>query len=113
MVPLHRKSYTLWREVKLQVIYVVWPRVFPGISASGSKNEIDYFAGFLPSDNAPEFDHAFKHGNSGILSVGKDYSENFNLEKSYLRADLMVQDDDEMKYKDWNAAYSFAHQVGK
>jgi len=30
----------------------------------------------------------------GFFLVGKDYAENFNLEKSYFRADLMVQDDD-------------------
>ena len=101
-----KKLHTLERS---KIASNIWfgQEYFPGISVSGSKNEIDYFAGFYSSDNAPEFDHAFKYGKFGILSVGKDYSENFNLEKSYLRADLMVQDDDEMKYKDWNAAYSF------
>lgn len=80
---------------------------FPGISISGNKNEIDYFAGLYSSDNAPEFEDAFRYGQFGIISIGKDYGESFNLEKSYFRADLMIQDDDEMKYEDWKGAYSF------
>ncbi len=104
-----KKLHTLERS---KIAGNVWfgQEYFPGISASGSKGEIDYFAGFYSNDNKPEFDGAFKHGTFGILSVGKDYAVNFDLEKSYLRLDFMFQEDDGNNdvedFNDWNAAYS-------
>ena len=105
-----KKLYTLERS---KIAGNIWfgQEYFPGISVSGSKDEIDYFAGYYSNDNKPEFDGAFKHGQFGILSVGKDYAANFDLEKSYLRLDFMYQDDDGNDdvedFNDWNAAYSF------
>jgi len=105
-----KKLHTLERS---KIAGNIWfgQEYFPGISVSGSKDEIDYFAGFYSNDNKPEFDGAFKHGQFGILSVGKDYAANFDLEKSYLRLDFMFQEDDGNDdvedFNDWNAAYSF------
>jgi len=105
-----KKLHTLERS---KIAGNIWfgQEYFPGISVSGSKDEIDYFAGFYSNDNKPEFDGAFKHGQFGILSVGKDYAANFDLEKSYLRLDFMFQSDDGNEdvedFSDWNAAYSF------
>ena len=105
-----KKLHTLERS---KIAGNIWfgQEYFPGISVSGSKDEIDYFAGFYSNDNKPEFDGAFKHGQFGILSVGKDYAANFDLEKSYLRLDFMFQEDDGNDdvedFSDWNAAYSF------
>ena len=105
-----KKLHTLERS---KIAGNIWfgQEYFPGISVSGSKDEIDYFAGFYSNDNKPEFDGAFKHGQFGILSVGKDYAANFDLEKSYLRLDFMFQEDngndDVEDFSDWNAAYSF------
>ena len=105
-----KKLHTLERS---KIAGNIWfgQEYFPGISISGSKDEIDYFAGFYSNDNKPEFDGAFKHGQFGILSVGKDYAANFDLEKSYLRLDFMFQEDDGNDdvedFNDWNAAYSF------
>ena len=105
-----KKLHTLERS---KIAANIWfgQEYFPGISVSGSKDEIDYFAGFYSNDNKPEFDGAFKHGQFGILSVGKDYAANFDLEKSYLRLDFMFQEDDGNDdvedFSDWNAAYSF------
>ena len=105
-----KKLHTLERS---KIAGNIWfgQEYFPGISVSGSKDEIDYFAGFYSNDNKPEFDGAFKHGQFGILSVGKDYAGNFDLEKSYLRLDFMFQEDDGNDdvedFSDWNAAYSF------
>ena len=105
-----KKLHTLERS---KIAGNIWfgQEYFPGISVSGSKDEIDYFAGFYSNDNKPEFDGAFKHGQFGILSVGKDYAANFDLEKSYFRLDFMFQEDDGNvdveDFNDWNAAYSF------
>ena len=105
-----KKLHTLERS---RIAGNIWfgQEYFPGISVSGSKDEIDYFAGFYSNDNKPEFDGAFKHGQFGILSFGKDYSASFDLEKSYLRLDFMFQEDDGNDdvedFNDWNAAYSF------
>ena len=105
-----KKLHTLERS---KIAGNIWfgQEYFPGISVSGSRDEIDYFAGFYSNDNKPEFDGAFKHGQFGILSVGKDYAANFDLEKSYLRLDFMFQEDDGNDdvedFNDWNAAYSF------
>ena len=105
-----KKLHTLERS---KIAGNIWfgQEYFPGISVSGSKDEIDYFVGFYSNDNKPEFDGAFKHGQFGILSVGKDYAANFDLEKSYLRLDFMFQEDngndDVEDFSDWNAAYSF------
>jgi phosphate-selective porin OprO/OprP len=105
-----KKLHTLERS---RIAGNIWfgQEYFPGISVSGSKDEIDYFAGYYSNDNKPEFDGAFKHGQFGILSFGKDYAANFNLEKSYLRLDFMFQEDDGNDdvedFNDWNAAYSF------
>ncbi len=105
-----KKLHTLERS---KIAGNIWfgQEYFPGITVSGSKDEIDYFAGFYSNDNKPEFDGAFKHGQFGILSVGKDYAANFDLEKSYFRLDFMFQEDDGNvdveDFNDWNAAYSF------
>jgi phosphate-selective porin OprO/OprP len=105
-----KKLYTLERS---KIAGNIWfgQEYFPGISLSGSKSEIDYFAGLYSSDNKPEFDGAFKYGQFGILSLGRDYADKFNLEKSYFRLDFMFQDDDgndEVEdFNDWNGAYSF------
>ena len=105
-----KKLHTLERS---RIAGNIWfgQEYFPGISVSGSKDEIDYFAGLYSNDNKPEFDGEFKHGQFGILSFGKDYAANFNLEKSYLRLDFMFQEDDGNDdvedFNDWNAAYSF------
>ena len=58
-----KKLHTLERS---KIASNIWfgQEYFPGISLSGSKNEVDYFAGFYSSDNAPEFDHAFKYRKS-------------------------------------------------
>ena len=104
-----KKLYTLERN---QIADNIWFRqeYFPGISASGSVNEIDYFAGIYSNDNKPEFDGAFKHGQFGIISLGKDYAETFNYEKSYFRLDFMLHEDngnnDVEDFSDWNGAYS-------
>ena len=104
-----KKLYTLERN---QIADNIWFRqeYFPGISASGSVNEIDYFAGIYSNDNKPEFDGAFKHGQFGIISLGKDYAETFNFEKSYFRLDFMLHEDngnnDVEDFSDWNGAYS-------
>ena len=105
-----KKLHTLERS---KIAGNIWfgQEYFPGITVSVSKDEIDYFAGFYSNDNKPEFDGAFKHGQFGILSVGKDYAANFDLEKSYFRLDFMFQEDDGNvdveDFNDWNAAYSF------
>ena len=105
-----KKLYTLERS---KIAGNIWfgQEYFPGLSLSGSKSEIDYFAGLYSSDNKPEFDGAFKYGQFGILSLGRDYADKFNLEKSYFRLDFMFQDDDgndEVEdFNDWNGAYSF------
>ena len=104
-----KKLYTLERS---KIAGNIWfgQEYFPGISLSGSKSEIDYFAGLYSSDNKPEFDGAFKYGQFGILSLGRDYADKFNLEKSYFRLDFMFQEDDgndEVEdFNDWNGAYS-------
>ena len=104
-----KKLYTLERN---QIADNIWFRqeYFPGISASGAVNEIDYFAGIYSNDNKPEFDGAFKHGQFGIISLGKDYAETFNFEKSYFRLDFMLHEDngnnDVEDFSDWNGAYS-------
>ena len=80
MVQLPPKKLYIERN---QIADNIWFRqeYFPGISASGSVNEIDYFAGIYSNDNKPEFDGAFKQGQFGIFSLGKDYAETLNLEK--------------------------------
>jgi phosphate-selective porin OprO/OprP len=104
-----KKLHTLERN---QIADNIWFRqeYFPGISASGSLNEIDYFAGIYSNDNKPEFDGAFKHGQFGIISLGKDYAETFNFEKSYFRLDFMLHEDngnnDVEDFSEWNGAYS-------
>jgi phosphate-selective porin OprO/OprP len=105
-----KKLHTLERS---KIAGNIWfgQEYFPGLSLSGSNKEIDYFAGLYSSDNKPEFDGAFKYGQFGILSLGRDYADKFNLEKSYFRLDFMFQDDDgnaEVEdFNDWNGAYSF------
>ena len=105
-----KKLHTLERS---KIAGNIWfgQEYFPGLSLSGSNKEIDYFAGLYSSDNKPEFDGAFKYGQFGILSLGRDYADKFNLEKSYFRLDFMFQEDDgndEVEdFNDWNGAYSF------
>ena len=86
---------------------------FPGVSVSGSNGEWDYFAGVYSSDNAPEFADAFDYGKFGIVSLGRDWAESFGYDKALIRFDVMLQDDDEMKYKDWDGAYSLVSKWQK
>ena len=103
-----KKLHTLERS---KIAGNVWfgQEYFPGISVSGSMNEIDYFAGIYSNDDDDEFYGTFKHGQFGLISLGKDYAENFNLEKSYFRLDFMLHEDsdDGFRVDDWSGAYSF------
>jgi len=103
-----KKLHTLERS---KIADNVWfgQEYFPGISVSGSENEIDYFAGIYSNDNDDEFYGTYKHGQFGLISLGKDYAEDFNLEKSYFRLDFMLHEDsdDGFRVDDWNGAYSF------
>ena len=61
----------------------------------------------------PEFADAFDYGKFGIVSLGRDWAESFGYEKALIRFDVMLQDDDEMKYKDWDGAYSLVSKWQK
>jgi phosphate-selective porin OprO/OprP len=99
------------KGAKLPEIFGLGRSIFLAFPYQVPTSEIDYFAGLYSSDNKPEFDGAFKYGQFGILSLGRDYADKFNLEKSYFRLDFMFQDDDgndEVEdFNDWNGAYSF------
>jgi hypothetical protein len=45
--------------------------------------------------------------------LGRDWAESFGYEKALIRFDIMLQDDDEMKYKDWDGAYSLVSKWQK
>ena len=107
-----KKLHTLERG---KIASNVWfgQEYFPGVSVSGSSGEWDYFAGVYSSDNAPEFADAFDYGKFGIVSLGRDWAESFGYDKALIRFDIMLQDDDEMKYKDWDGAYSLVSKWQK
>ncbi len=107
-----KKLHTLERG---KIATNIWfgQEYFPGVSVSGSNGEWDYFAGVYSSDNAPEFADAFDYGKFGIVSLGRDWAESFGYDKALIRFDVMLQDDDEMKYKDWDGAYSLVSKWQK
>ena len=79
---------------------------FPGVTVGGAQGEWNYFAGIYSSDNAPEFADAFDYGKFGIVSLGRDGADSLGYDQAMIRFDLMVQDEDQMKYKDWKSAYA-------
>ena len=81
---------------------MVWPRILPSLRIGIQWRMGLFFAGVYSSDNAPEFADAFDYGKFGIVSLGRDWAESFGYDKALIRFDIMLQDDDEMKYKDWD-----------
>ena len=110
-----KKLHTLERGKRSRLNIWFGQEYFPlSVSVSGSNGEWDYFAGVYSSDNAPEFADAFDYGKFGIVSLGRDWAESFGYDKALIRFDsVMLQDDDEMKYKDWDGAYSLVSKWQK
>lgn len=88
-----KKLHTMERS---KVADNIWFRreYFTGVTASGSKDNWDYLAGFYSGDAGPEFDDAFEAGTFVLLSLGYNFKEKYGVDNALVRLDFVSNEED-------------------
>lgn len=90
-----KKLHTLERGKVARNIWFT-NEYFTGASLTGSRENWDFLAGIYSSDRGPEFDEAFDYGTFGLFSIGYNLEEPEYFDKSLIRFDLMIQEEDSL-----------------
>ncbi|MGI9240979.1 MAG: porin, partial [Verrucomicrobiales bacterium] len=66
---------------------------YTGVTASGTVNNWYYNIGGFSSDLAQEFSE-FNAGYFGLISIGRDFGESWDVDKAFVRLDYVYNEDD-------------------